>query len=302
MDTEFEFSETLDLFDKDPQLDVEDPAEIWPELDLQTVSDIEKNFEMHVAEDKSSENSFCRKMQCLPIENRQTLQSNSAKRRLVTNSFPLRKKGRGFLCPCKVHRAGMHTAVAQKAIPDPKTMSNQTSAAKKCRKTSQTLWSHSSTMDKSVYVCPICSDQLRVRTAPLRHKGNDTVNVFVCGKEHMFMKCSNNDQHTDLLECKKNHQGKIVHICKRCPPKKQKRVLCNYCLASFESYTGASSFHPIENCPYYLKKNPHVIKQSHLRQLKSLITAGVIRQLRHQLYTSMRRTILLELSMGDAGR
>ena len=150
--------------------------------------------------------------------------------------------------------------------------------------------------------CPICSAQLNVTNVPVRHndKGKRTVPAFTCTNGHMLMQCFNNKDHTDLWECKTNHQGKIVHRCKRCPKNKQKSVLCDHCFARFEANSGASSFHPKEDCPHYLKKNPHVIKHSHLRKWNVLMAAGVLRKLCHPMYTTERNEILLELGAHDA--
>ena len=144
--------------------------------------------------------------------------------------------------------------------------------------------------------CPHCREPLVETTAPLRHKGDETVPVFTCAQGHMFMRCFRNKQHTELYACTRNRMGKLIHKCEMCPRKKRVSVLCDHCFARFERNTGATSFHPKEDCPHYLAENPHVIKYSHLRQLKSLIAAGVISKLTHNSeYASLRHQIMVEL-------
>ena len=221
------------------------------------------------------------------------------KRQLEAASSPVYKRGRGTGCLCNVNNADTHPKFAAMPILQnikPSLVSLRQNGVQ----SAQGPWSPLSAPSDGPRSCPICSAQLRVRNVPVRHKGKSTVPAFFCSEGHVFMRCFNNKHHTDLCECKRNRQGKLVHRCELCPKNKQKSVLCDHCLARFGTYTGASSFHPKENCPYYLREHPHLIKHSCLRTLRSLMAAGTMRKLRHPMYATVRMGILLEL--GDPRR
>ena len=147
------------------------------------------------------------------------------------------------------------------------------------------------------HACPRCHEPLVKKTVPLRHQGNKTVPLFVCAQRHMFMHCFTNERHTELYECTRTRQGKLIHNCEHCPPKKRKSVLCDYCFARFKPINGRKCFHPKEGCPYYLAKHPHVIKYSHRHQLESLLSTGVIQKLVHPENKNLRQRFMVALGI-----
>ena len=221
------------------------------------------------------------------------------KRQLEVGSSPVYKRGRGMVCRCNFNTAAMYPTF----VPKPLLQNTKPSKLPVGHHLVQSVQAPRCPLTMSSngrQCCPICSDQLHVRNVPVRHTGKSTVPAYCCSKGHIFMRCFNNKAHTDLWECKRNRLGKLVHCCELCPKNKQKSVLCDHCLARFGTYTGASSFHPKENCPYYLREHPHLIKHSCLRTLRSLMAAGTMRKLRHPMYATVRMGILLEL--GDPRR
>ena len=110
------------------------------------------------------------------------------------------------------------------------------------------------------------------------------------------MRCFTNERHTELYECTRNHQGKLIHNCERCSAKERTSVLCDYCFARFLPINGRKCFHPKEDCPHFLAKHPDVIKYSYLQQLMSLIKVGVMRQLAHSEYKTLRQHLMVELN------